>query len=138
MVMVLAPDKRAKQSAAARAAARRRRPRAGDGGEPADTGQSGEPGGSGEQRRIARRGAGSGHRATAGPAARKERDMPKMKTDRGAAKRFKVTGTGRSAGARPTGPTCSRRSRSVRTRRLGREVDVAPADRREVRRLLGR
>jgi large subunit ribosomal protein L35 len=73
-----------------------------------------------------------------GPDARKERDMPKMKTDRGAAKRFKVTGTGRLRRRQANRSHLLEKKNSVRTRRLGREVEVAAADRREVRRLLGR
>ncbi|HLN43148.1 MAG TPA: 50S ribosomal protein L35 [Acidimicrobiales bacterium] len=64
--------------------------------------------------------------------------MPKMKTDRGAAKRFKVTGTGRLRRRQANRSHLLEKKSSVRTRRLGREVEVAPADRREVRRLLGR
>jgi large subunit ribosomal protein L35 len=64
--------------------------------------------------------------------------MPKMKTDRGAAKRFKVTGTGRLRRRQANRSHLLEKKSSVRTRRLGREVEVASADRREVRRLLGR
>jgi large subunit ribosomal protein L35 len=64
--------------------------------------------------------------------------MPKMKTDRGAAKRFKVTGTGRLRRRQANRSHLLEKKTSVRTRRLGREVEVAAADRREVRRLLGR
>ncbi len=61
MVMVLAPDKRAKQSAAARAAVHEDDP--GHRGRGAgDTRPGREPAGSEEQRRIAGRGAGRGHR----------------------------------------------------------------------------
>jgi large subunit ribosomal protein L35 len=64
--------------------------------------------------------------------------MPKMKTDRGAAKRFKVTGTGRLRRRQANRSHLLEKKNSVRTRRLGREVEVSAADRREVRRLLGR
>ncbi|MDE3086985.1 MAG: 50S ribosomal protein L35 [Acidobacteriota bacterium] len=64
--------------------------------------------------------------------------MPKMKTDRGAAKRFKVTGTGRLRRRQAMRSHLLEKKSSNRTRRLGREAEVAPADRREVRRLLGR
>lgn len=64
--------------------------------------------------------------------------MPKMKTDRGAAKRFKVTGTGRLRRGQAMRSHLLEKKSSARTRRLGREVDVAPADVRQVRRLLGR
>ena len=64
MVMVLAPDKRAKQSAAARAAQHddgRAGPAAGRRGQPASPSQEREPGCGRQQRRIVRRGASSGH-----------------------------------------------------------------------------
>jgi large subunit ribosomal protein L35 len=64
--------------------------------------------------------------------------MPKMKTDRGAAKRFKITGTGKIRRLKANRSHLLEKKSSRRTRRLGRETDVAPADRREVRRLLGR
>lgn len=64
--------------------------------------------------------------------------MPKMKTDRGAAKRFKVTGTGRLRRGQAMRSHILEKKPSKRTRRLAREVDVAPADVRQVRRLLGR
>ena len=64
--------------------------------------------------------------------------MPKMKTDRGAAKRFKVTGTGRLRRRQANRSHLLEKKSSARTRRLGREVEVSAADRREVRRLLGR
>ena len=64
--------------------------------------------------------------------------MPKMKTDRGAAKRFKITGSGRIRRRQANRSHLLEKKPSRRTRRLGREVEVATADRREVRRLLGR
>jgi large subunit ribosomal protein L35 len=64
--------------------------------------------------------------------------MPKMKTDRGAAKRFKITGTGKIRRLKANRSHLLEKKSSRRTRRLGRETDVAPADMREVRRLLGR
>ncbi|MDA8266931.1 MAG: 50S ribosomal protein L35 [Actinomycetota bacterium] len=64
--------------------------------------------------------------------------MPKMKTDRGAAKRFKVTGTGRLRRRQAMRGHLLEKKSSARTRRLGREVEVAAADVRQVRRLLGR
>ena len=64
--------------------------------------------------------------------------MPKMKTDRGAAKRFKVTGSGRLRRGQAMRSHLLEKKSSTRTRRLGRDVEVAAADRREVRRLLGR
>jgi large subunit ribosomal protein L35 len=61
-----------------------------------------------------------------------------MKTDRGAAKRFKVTGTGRLRRRRAYRSHLLEKKPTRRTRRLGREAEVSSSDRREVRRLLGR
>jgi large subunit ribosomal protein L35 len=63
--------------------------------------------------------------------------MPKMKTDRGAAKRFKVTGSGRLRRRQAFRSHILEKKSSTRTRRLGREVDVAPGDVKAVKRLLG-
>ena len=56
--------------------------------------------------------------------------MPKMKTHRGAAKRFQVTGTGKIRRKQRTATTCSRRSPRSRTRRLGRPAEVTGGDKR--------
>ena len=63
--------------------------------------------------------------------------MPKMKTHRGAAKRFKVTGTGKLRRRQAFMNHLLEKKASKRTRRLKREVPVAPADARHVRKLLG-
>ncbi|HUZ21691.1 MAG TPA: 50S ribosomal protein L35 [Acidimicrobiales bacterium] len=63
--------------------------------------------------------------------------MPKMKTDRGAAARFKVTGSGKIMRRRANRSHLLEKKSSVRTRRLKHEVEVAKGDRRQVRRLLG-
>ncbi len=63
--------------------------------------------------------------------------MPKMKTDRGAAKRFKVTGTGRLRRRQAFRSHILEKKSSTRTRRLGREVEVAPGYAKAVKRLLG-
>jgi large subunit ribosomal protein L35 len=63
--------------------------------------------------------------------------MPKMKTDRGAAKRFKITGTGKLRRRQAFRSHILEKKSSTRTRRLGREVGVAPADVKAVKRLLG-
>jgi len=63
--------------------------------------------------------------------------MPKQKTDRGAAKRFKVTGTGRLRRRQAMRSHLLEKKSSKRARRLGREVAVAPGDVRSVKRLLG-
>jgi large subunit ribosomal protein L35 len=63
--------------------------------------------------------------------------MPKMKTDRGAAKRFKVSGTGKILRRKAFRSHLLEKKSSVRTRRLDGDAVVAKSDRREVRRLLG-
>ncbi|MGH9129761.1 MAG: 50S ribosomal protein L35 [Acidimicrobiales bacterium] len=63
--------------------------------------------------------------------------MPKMKTDKGAAKRFKVTGTGRIRRRKAFRSHLLEKKPSTRTRRLGRETDLSKGDRRQARRLLG-
>ncbi len=63
--------------------------------------------------------------------------MPKMKTDRGAAARFKVTGTGRIRRRQQNRGHLLEKKSSVRTRRLARDVDLSRGDRRRVKRMLG-
>jgi large subunit ribosomal protein L35 len=63
--------------------------------------------------------------------------MPKMKTDRGAAARFKVTGAGKILRRQANRSHLLEKKSSVRTRRLGRDVEISSGDRRQVRRLLG-
>ncbi|HEY3844676.1 MAG TPA: 50S ribosomal protein L35 [Acidimicrobiales bacterium] len=63
--------------------------------------------------------------------------MPKMKTDRGAAKRIKVTGTGRLRRRKAFRSHILEKKSSVRTRRLGRETEVSRSDEKAVRRMLG-
>ena len=63
--------------------------------------------------------------------------MPKMKTDRGAAKRIKVTGTGRLRRRKAFRSHILEKKSSVRTRRLGRETEVHSTDEKSVRRMLG-
>jgi len=64
--------------------------------------------------------------------------MPKMKTDSGAKKRFKVTGTGRIRRGQANQNHLLEKKSPKRKRKLGRVADVAPADLRTVKRLLGR
>jgi large subunit ribosomal protein L35 len=64
--------------------------------------------------------------------------MPKMKTDRGAAKRFKVTGTGKLRRRHAFMNHLLEKKPSKRTRRLNREAEVSHADLKQVKRLLGR
>jgi large subunit ribosomal protein L35 len=63
--------------------------------------------------------------------------MPKMKTHRGAAKRFKVTGTGKIVRRRAFRSHILEKKSSKRTRRLAREAEVTGGDRAQVKRLLG-
>ena len=63
--------------------------------------------------------------------------MPKMKTDTGAKKRFKVTGTGKIRRRRAFMNHLLEKKPSTRTRRLSGEVDVHPADAKQIKRLLG-
>ncbi len=60
-----------------------------------------------------------------------------MKTDRGAAARFKVTGSGKILRRHANRSHLLEKKPSKRTRRLGHTVEVSGGDRREVRRLLG-
>jgi large subunit ribosomal protein L35 len=64
--------------------------------------------------------------------------MPKMKTHRGAAKRFKITGTGRIFRRHAYRDHLLEHKPSTRTRRLGRLAEVEGGDRKHVKRLLGR
>ena len=63
--------------------------------------------------------------------------MPKMKTDKGAAKRIKITGTGKLRRRRAFMNHMLEKKPSTRTRRLNREADVSPGDAKQVKRLLG-
>ncbi|HJK92390.1 MAG TPA: 50S ribosomal protein L35 [Polyangiaceae bacterium LLY-WYZ-15_(1-7)] len=64
--------------------------------------------------------------------------MPKMKTKRAAAKRFKITGTGRVR--RPKAGKQHRMMRGdkspARLRRLRKNAMVAPCDEKEIKRLM--
>jgi len=64
--------------------------------------------------------------------------MPKMKTHRGAAKRFKVTGTGKIMRRKAFRSHILEKKASKRTRRLARETEVTGGDRAHVQRQLGR
>jgi large subunit ribosomal protein L35 len=63
--------------------------------------------------------------------------MPKMKTDKGAASRFRLTGSGRLRRRQAYRSHLLEKKSSRRTRRLAREREVSPADRRQVKRLIG-
>ena len=63
--------------------------------------------------------------------------MPKMKTHRGAAKRFQVTGTGKLVRRKAFRAHILEKKPSKRTRRLARESELTGGDRAQVKRLLG-
>ena len=63
--------------------------------------------------------------------------MPKMKTHRGAAKRFKVTGTGKIMRRHAYRDHLLEHKPTRRTRRLAGRVEVAKGDRDRVNRMLG-
>ncbi|MCU1373707.1 MAG: rpmI [Actinomycetia bacterium] len=64
--------------------------------------------------------------------------MPKMKTHRGAAKRFKLTGSGKIRRRRAFRNHILEKKPSTRTRRLKDEVVLAPGDAARVKRMLGK
>jgi large subunit ribosomal protein L35 len=63
--------------------------------------------------------------------------MPKMKTNKTAAKRFKKTGSGKLRREQAMRQHLFEKKPSTRTRRLAGDVDVAPGDAARVKRLLG-
>ena len=113
MIMVLAPDKRARQAAQSRATNQQRADKAGDARPRPRTNGSieavGEPVG------------GLGGVSDGRHQPKRDDAMPKMKTDRGAAKRIKVTGTGRLRRRKAFRSHLLEKKTSVRTRRLGRD-----------------
>jgi large subunit ribosomal protein L35 len=64
--------------------------------------------------------------------------MPKFKTHRGAAKRFRITGTGKIRRRKAYRAHLLEKKSSRRTRRLGRGAEVTGGDRKHTLRLLGR
>ena len=63
--------------------------------------------------------------------------MPKMKTHRGAAKRFKLTGTGKIVRRKAFMNHMLEPKPSKRTRRLKREAQLTGGDKARIERLLG-
>ena len=63
--------------------------------------------------------------------------MPKMKTHRGAAKRFKVTGSGKITRRKAFRGHLLEKKPSKRTRRLSGTTVLSGGDLKEVKRLLG-
>ena len=64
--------------------------------------------------------------------------MPKMKTNRAAAKRFRVTGTGKLRRNKAFHSHILTKKNTKRKRRLRAVADVHPSDVGRVRRMLGR
>ena len=64
--------------------------------------------------------------------------MPKMKTHSGAGKRFKVTGSGKLRRQKAHRRHYLEHKPSTLTRRLAGTEDVSKADRKQVRKLLGK
>lgn len=64
--------------------------------------------------------------------------MPKMKTHRGAAKRFKVTGSGKIVRLKAYKSHILTKKNAKRKRRLGEEIEISKADYPRVRRQLGK
>ncbi len=64
--------------------------------------------------------------------------MPKMKTHRGAKKRFKVTGSGKVTRRQIHKNHFKRRKPAKRQRRLSPEVEVTGGDRKAILRSLGK
>jgi large subunit ribosomal protein L35 len=63
--------------------------------------------------------------------------MPKMKTDKGAAKRIKVTGSGKLRRRQAFLNHLLEKKSAKRKRKLGRETNLAKGDAKQVKRLLG-
>lgn len=64
--------------------------------------------------------------------------MPKMKTHRGAAKRFKITGSGKIARVKAYKSHILEKKSAKRKRALGQPTTVAKSDERSIKRLLGK
>ncbi|MDE0974002.1 MAG: 50S ribosomal protein L35 [Candidatus Nanopelagicales bacterium] len=64
--------------------------------------------------------------------------MPKQKTHSGAKKRFKVTGSGKIMREQANRRHLLEVKSSKRTRRLAADLEVAPADLKRVKKMLGR
>ena len=64
--------------------------------------------------------------------------MPKMKTHSGAAKRFRITGSGKLMRRRANRNHLLEHKPSTRTRRLYDEVELSPSDAKRMKGLLNR
>jgi large subunit ribosomal protein L35 len=65
-------------------------------------------------------------------------DMPKNKTHSGARKRFKITGSGKVMRQRAGRRHLLEHKSSTLTRRLAGKTEMAPADAKKVKKLLGK
>ncbi|MGH2987960.1 MAG: 50S ribosomal protein L35 [Solirubrobacterales bacterium] len=63
--------------------------------------------------------------------------MPKMKTHSGSKKRFRKTAQGKLRGRRAYSTHILEKKSPKRKRRMSKPVEIAPADRKRVRQLLG-
>jgi large subunit ribosomal protein L35 len=64
--------------------------------------------------------------------------MPKMKTHSGTARRFRITGSGKVMRRRANKNHLLEHKPSQRTRRLSKELVVAPSDTKKIKKLLGK
>ncbi len=64
--------------------------------------------------------------------------MPKMKSHSGAKKRFKITGTGKVRGRHGMTSHILEKKSARRKRRLGRPAQIAKADTKRIKGLLGK
>jgi large subunit ribosomal protein L35 len=63
--------------------------------------------------------------------------MPKMKTDSGAKKRIKITGSGKLRRRKAFRGHIMEKKSSVRARRLGRETDISPGIEKKIKKMMG-
>jgi len=64
--------------------------------------------------------------------------MPKIKTHKGASKRFKLTGSGKIVREKAYTSHILTKKNAKRKRRLGNDIEVSTADTKKVKRLLGK
>lgn len=64
--------------------------------------------------------------------------MPKIKTHKGASKRFKITGSGKIVREKAFTSHILTKKNAKRKRRLGDDIVVSAADTKKVKRLLGK
>ncbi|MGD0926964.1 MAG: 50S ribosomal protein L35 [Streptosporangiaceae bacterium] len=64
--------------------------------------------------------------------------MPKMKTHSGTARRFRITAGGKVMRRRANKNHLLEHKPSKRTRRLGKDVVLAPSDAKKIKKLLGK